>query len=499
MKKDFIKTLIAAGGAIILMLLFSGCTANSDNKQTVKIKGVVMERPERQPFKMPTMEEMMAERGREGGPPGESGGPPAGFPGVGGDEGSIPAVYIDNGRYSAAESKTDVVTAGKITDSYASGVKIDAEGEKIGGVYVKGIGSEYVLSDADIEISGDESGLGGMTSGAASDDHGMLILKNVNITAHGTKRSATSAQNYSTLKVYNSTLIAHGAPFELDTPITEDTTRPFGGNARAHVTMSNSYSYFYYSDIISDGHGALSTDASQGFVYLEANNCKVQTTKSGYGTYADGSCHNYFNNCEFDVASMAAIMAGESDINFRDTKVKCGSYFVMIHAPMGNLAEVTTVRVIGGEIACKETGVLIKSQNAILNFDGVKMTSENGILVKSIVNKDPNATRTEGQKVYGIHATFKNMDVAGDVVREDPDRTMSVYLESTILKGAMKDAIITIDARSKWIATADSEVTIVGNIDLSRIDAPTGVTISAVASQSGTYSLASGGILNVRI
>jgi len=72
---------------------------------------------------------------------------------------------------------------------------------------------------------------------------------------------------------------------------------------------------------------------------------------------------------------------------------------------------------------------------------------------------------------------------------------MTVYLESATLKGAIKDAQISINQRSKWIATADSNVTIVGSVDVSQIDAPAGVTITAVAGESGTHKLAGGGTL----
>jgi hypothetical protein len=142
----------------------------------------------------------------------------------------------------------------------------------------------------------------------------------------------------------------------------------------------------------------------------------------------------------------------------------------------------------------------VKSANAEIVFDGAKVVSESNLLLKSAKSVDPNAAKaanTKGQKVYGIHATFKNMDIAGDVIHtEDKEnRDMTVYLESTTLKGAIKDASIKMNRLSKWIATADSNVTIVGDVDVSQIDAPTGVTITAVASVSGKYKLASCGTL----
>jgi len=220
------------------------------------------------------------------------------------------------------------------------GVKINANNADVGGVFVKGMESEYTLADANIEVSGNAGlGLAGPGSGASAEDFATLTIRNSHITTNGENRNATAAQNHSILKVYNSTLTAHGVPFTPDITNTEQKKQlEIDGNSRAHVTLSNSYSYFYYCTVIADGWAALSTDGSEGFVYLEANNCKVLTVKSGYGTYADGMCHNYINNCDFDVASMAGIIAGEADITFKDTKAKCGTYFTLIHS-IGTPAE----------------------------------------------------------------------------------------------------------------------------------------------------------------
>ena len=509
MEKRFIKSLVATFFSILLVMTFAACSKGTN--QTATIKGVVVEKPVAQPYKMPTMEEMMGSRGsgdaggEQGGAPGgadsatgAAGGPPGGF---GGGSNSTPAVYIDNGKYSMGKSKGGVLTAGGVGDALASGVKINAKEGDIGGVYVKGLKSEYTLSDANIELSGNGTfGLAGPGSGASADDYATLIIRNSTITTSGENRNATAAQNHSILKVYNSTLTANGVPFEPDFTNTEQKKQlEIDGNSRTHVTLSNSYSYFYYCTVIAEGWAALSTDGSNGFVYLEANNCTVKTLKAGYGTYADMGCHVYINNSDFDVASMAGIMTGGADITFKDTKAKCGTYFALMHS-IGTPAEVSTLKVTGGEITSKSPVILIKSANAEISFDDVKMASESGILLKSVISVDPQAAKaadTKGQEVYGIHATFKNMDVSGDIDHsvDKENRTMTVYLESTTLKGAIKDAHISINPLSKWIATADSNVTIDGNVNVSQIDAPKGVTINAVADQSGTYKLAGGGTL----
>lgn len=266
--------------------------------------------------------------------------------------------------------------------------------------------------------------------------------------------------------------------------------------------MDNSKSYFYDSDIIANGWGALSTDSSNGYVYLEADNCNVKTITSGYGAYADHGCHDVFNVCRFNSASMAAIMAGESDITYNNTDATCGTYFMMMHCVMGSPSEKATLRVTGGNIETKDTAILVKSDNADITIDGAKIVSQNGTLLKSVINDDPNRTQVNGQTVSGINATLKNMNLEGNILHEDTERTMSITLMHTTLKGAIKDASIYVDADSKWTATANSQVTLAGSFDVSKIDAPTGVAITAAAGQgcslNGTYTLASGGTLNVQ-
>jgi hypothetical protein len=501
--------------AVLAILLVAAPVFNKDVKKTT-IKGVVVEKPVHQPVRIGSPEEMTAPVGAAGGrggamPAGAGGGPGGGSRGMpGGGSGAVqgmgdsskatPTIYIDDGKYSAAKSKSDGGTAGQVGDKSALGLKLNSKEGNVGGVYVKGLGSEYTIANANIVLSGDGSGLGGPGSGASADDYATLIIRDSNITTNGQNRNATSAQNHSILKVYNSTLTAHGIPFTPDITNTEQKKQlEIDGNSRAHVTLSNSLSFFYYSTIIADGWAALSTDFSDNFVYLEANNCTVKTIKAGYGTYADGGCHVAINSSDFDVASMAGIIAGEADITFRDTKAKCGTYFALIHS-IGSPSEVGTLKVSGGEIACKSPVVLVKSANAEIKFDGVNVTSQSGVLIKSVISVDPQAAKaanTKGQKIYGIQATFKDMDVAGDIDHtvDKENRTMTVYLDCTTLKGAIKEAQVSLNSRSKWIATGNSNVTLIGDVDVSQIDAAAGVIVNAIAGESGTYDLESGGKL----
>ncbi len=497
MTKRSIKFLSILCAILLAAMLCVSCSKSIQGKAA---QGIAVEKYqetfERLPVKLLTMEEMMKKW-----PPksGEAGPAPAAA-----TEKNYAAVYIDKGKYVAKESKKSAVAAGKIEDTAATGVKITAEGSNIGGIYVTGEGPEYSVTDATIELSGDIKGMGGITAGVAAENNAKVTIKNCNITVNGSGRNTVSSTDNSTLKVYNSTLTGIDAPFELkplDDPSLTGASKylEVQGNSRTTITMRNSYTYFYDSTIIADGWGALSTDAGGDFVYMEANNCKVRTIKSGYGAYADLMCHDTFNNCDFDVASMAIVVAGTGDATFNDTKANCGSYFALMHCVTGSHTEIATLNVKGGEISCKKPAVLIRSHNVDVNFDGVKLVSESGILLQTMVNPDPNATPTDGIKVYGVHATFKDMDVAGDIIHEDPARVMSVDLKSTKLSGAINGAYVILDEASKWTATGNSSVTIVGGFNGSQIDAPEGVTITAVAGQSGTYRLPGGGTLILKV
>jgi hypothetical protein len=413
---------------------------------------------------------------------------------------AVPAIRVVDGKYLADKSTPSAVSEGNVTDRYSKDAKISAKTAEVGGVYATGMGTEYILADATIVVDGDgPQGLGGPNGGAGADDHATMIIRNCNITTTGTWRTATSVQNYSVLKVYNSTLKANGVPFTPNFAATGQKTQlEIDGNSRCHVTLSNSYSYFYYSTIIAEGWAALSTDSADGFVYLEANDCTVKTLKAGYGTYADGNCHNVLNRCTFDVAGMAGIIAGEADIAFTEPKAKCGTYFALIHN-IFDPNDVGTLKVTGGEIETKQPAILVKSANTDILLQGVKVKSDVGVLIRSTMSVDPHAAtaaKTKGMNVYGIHAILKDMDAAGDILHEDKEnRGMTVYLEAATLKGAIKDASIKMDRLSKWIATKDSNVTLIGDVEVSQIDAPAGVTITAVATTSGTYKLASCGTL----
>ena len=91
------------------------------------------------------------------------------------------------------------------------------------------------------------------------------------------------------------------------------------------------------------------------------------------------------------------------------------------------------------------------------------------------------------------------MELCGDILHEDTNRQMAVTLKHATVKGAIRDAFVTMDIASRWYATADSNVKLVGSVTADQLDAPEGVTIYAESeAELNSGMLASGGKLVVK-
>jgi hypothetical protein len=266
--------------------------------------------------------------------------------------------------------------------------------------------------------------------------------------------------------------------------------------------MGNSRAYFYDSKILAHSWAALSTDGSKGDLYLEANNCDVICDTVGYGTYADGGCHNVLNDCRISVDTHVAIIAGDAWVKLNRCTVNSNQYGAMLHGVRGHYTETTECHIVGGDWDVGEALFFVKSENVYLKLDGAKVKTGK-YLIHAIVNDDEAATKVPDDmkgKCYGVNAILANGTYVGDVVHEDTDRTMNVSLLNASLQGTITDAYIQL-INSRWTATGDSAVCLVGKTAVESMDALAGVTICAVAGEGcslqGQYTLASGGKLVV--
>lgn len=395
-----------------------------------------------------------------------------------------------------------VLFGGTLEGSGARDLKIVAYCGHEGGIYAEGAATDLTVDRAYISLRGDGEGIGGPASGAAAKFGAKLTLNNAVITTTGRTRYATAAEEGSILRVYDSVLWAHGIPFGGDLPAPDalmSTPPPpleIGGNTRTHCTMSNSQSFFTRCKILCDGWAALSTESSEGYVYLEANDCDIICTKDGYGAYADPGCHDVFTRCRLDMARMAAILAGNCDMTFTDCSAHCGTYFALMHCVNGWQEEVGELTVTGGQIRTEQACFLVKSANTHIALTGVEISSAAGVLVHTIVNADPCATKVTGP-VYGVNVCLTDMSAKGDLLHGDTTREMWVTLRSTTLTGAIQNAHLRLDPGSRWIATADSRITLLGDANPAQFDAPTGVTITVLGGTTAQVALPGGGRLVV--
>ncbi len=415
-------------------------------------------------------------------------------------------VLIDNGAYVPEKSSLAPILSGKVTATKASGLKIRSSQDKFNALYVSGGSSDFTLSNSTISLKGtggdDASGIG---SAVLAGNGGTLTLRHVKIVTSAPVASAAVATTHATLRVYDSELITHGGALPAGYkphigPGMMEAPPPLGitGTARAVNTTVGASSYYYDTKIISDGWGALSTDA--GGKYVECNRCLLKTIHSGYGTYSDNGITVVVNDSKIRSATFVSIVAGTGKLALNTVDARSGTHGIMIHSVMGRPAEVGTLTIKGGVVATKESSIWVKSANADITADGVTFQPANGIILESIINTDPNATKASADSP-GIVATFRDSSLNGAILGNDSQRKVSVILENTRLNGPVHNAGLTLESGAAWTAPANSEVVLLKGT-VSQIDAPAGVTISARATPdilaAGDYRLAAGGTLTVR-
>ncbi len=427
------------------------------------------------------------------------------------------AVEIAGGRaFRHLEYKASI--SGEIGDAEARGVTFRTDTPELCGFLVR-TNSRYAITDSVFTAFGngrnDFIGNGALLM---TDDFAQAVVRGCSFETTGCVRPCTAAGLESVLKVYESKLKANGGehpPGYVDTfqyglegglghiRGDEDNFTGMGGNSRPHMSLNNSRSYFYDCEVVSDGWAALSTDSVHGRLYLEANRCSMKVLHNGYSTWSDTGSTVVYNDCDVNCASLLYVITGEASITVNNCRSRSGRYGVNMQTNANDssccLGELS---VNGGSFSTGRECVRVFSQNAYIQFNGVELHSDKGVLLHSMVNPRPRtAAVREDELVYGIKAVFSEMDMDGDILHEDPHRTMALTLISSSLRGRVCDAYISLLEGSHWFATGDSFVGIVGDAKLSQFDAPAGVTINAVGAGActlcGEFSLPSGGKLVV--
>ena len=416
------------------------------------------------------------------------------------------AVRIENNALAAEKSKLspEGVTAAGIT-----GVEITSDEPKLNAIYVE-YTKDFTIKDCKIDIAGvGEDDFAGIGSGVMVNRDSDVVLENLDIHTAGAGRSCTTSTGGSNVIIRNCRLVTEGGPLPEDyvPKIGMGMLEPppgleIGGSSRAHLSMDHSKTYIYDTTVEAAGWAALSTDACNDYVYLEANNCDLTVKDKGYGIYVDGDCHAFLNNCRINAATHASILAEECDLTLNNCTAVAGKYLTMVHAIYQATGEVSQLTVHGGSYETGIESLLLRSCNTYVDLVGTQIKSKSGVLVRAIKNPDDHATVVgEDEIVYGNNIVMSYMNAEGDLLNEDPERSMKITLTCTNLKGGIDKAYIMLDAASLWTATKDSTVVLTGDCRISQFDALEGVTITAEAGEgcplAGEYVLASGGKLVV--
>ena len=273
-----------------------------------------------------------------------------------------------------------------------------------------------------------------------------------------------------------------------------------GSRARGIQPQGKSITYLYDTAIVSRTWGAWSTDSARSNLDLVAYK-SLGYSQGGYGAYADTSCHLYLygsqvagysdgivasNNGEIyavasDSQETSATLRGfmeknpgDRDLSWTDfyegeasaepqeSAITGGQTAVQFHMPdMGHSGakngQKATLYMDGGRLETDEfllgggldnlsaynrryagACIVTKSTQVSAYLRGVEMESWSGELIHTMINSDSNVNDiADGDEALGSDIVFQDMNVAGDIVNDDYQRTLRLTLANTTLTGAI--------------------------------------------------------------
>lgn len=203
--------------------------------------------------------------------------------------------------------------------------------------------------------------------------------------------------------------------------------------------MDNSESYFYGCEIYAEAWAALSTDSSGGYVYLEADDSKIDVGGNGYVVYADNGCHVVLNRCQISSGNVFGIQDGDSSIQFRDVNGACKGYGFLVHGGMSDLTAIGTIRMENCDLLSAGPMFRCKSTNVDIYLKDCRLTCTKGIILETMLTDDEfyYKTRAHSPKEYGVQFTFEGMELFGDLCCSDPERKTCLNFVDTALTGAI--------------------------------------------------------------
>lgn len=322
----------------------------------------------------------------------------------------------------------------------------------------------------------------------------ILVLENTYLWTEGFKRTNLFADDGDALIVVrDSRIVSPGAEnYKLG-------WQALYGGARCTLLQAGD-SWFYNSEIVTEGWGGLAIDSSPN-LDLYAVNTTVDVLGGGYISYTpgDGSINFYGvlgNSAQYGVfvtgnstaylhstddldETAAAYMteedeAAESVTGDGRTYLTADYAAYLVHQGGANSTTTEAYLFAENSVLSTETELYIsdnshflndsyggtswfwselwrgstcvaRSTNATFEFDNVELISRTGVIFQSVVNwegADKSFSLEAGDEAVGNSLIMRNMDVTGDIRNDDIYRNLYVDITDTIITGAMVSTTI---------------------------------------------------------
>jgi hypothetical protein len=390
-------------------------------------------------------------------------------------------IYVDDGRYVPDKSVAAAISAGRVTDGKAQDIVIDSVGKEFNGIIVTGR-STYAISNPKINFTGNgRNDFDGLGAAIKVDGHATVSIDHATIRTHGVARTAIWVGDYGTATINNSDIeVADGTlPADyswswLDPSQSRDvmleTPWMLGirGDNRATLVVANGTVHYNHTHIRAEAWGALSTDDPKGEIKLYANDCLIETIRSGYGAYTVGNTLDSFSNTRFEVADYGLIMASGSALFTNGSVVKSRRIGVMAHGGASGSLTINKNSVFSTDKAV----IQLKSSSPDIRVDRARLHSRSGVILEAFVNDDPNnggggppppAAASDAapgappppppvqtglynapHKTKDIEAYFSNVDLRGDFVNALTAQSgLNLHLVHAHIVGALTTATAT--------------------------------------------------------
>lgn len=388
-------------------------------------------------------------------------------------------IYVDDGAYIPGKSVAAAVSAGRVTDRAANNIVINSHGKEFNGIVITGT-SNFAINRPAINFTGNgRNDFDGLGAAIKVDGHSNVTIDHATLRTKGVTRTAiwvgdhgTATINNSDIEVADGTLPADYSWSWLDPAQSKDvmleTPWMLGirGNNRATLVVADGTVHYNHTHIRAEAWGALSTDNPKGEIKLYANDCVIETVRSGYGAYTVGNTLDSFSNTRFEVADYGLIMASGSALFTNGSVVNSRRIGVMAHGGASGTLTVNNGSVIRAEKAV----IQLKSSSPDIVVEDAKLISKSGVILEAFVNDDPDnggsgpppassAPAAAGapppppvkagrynapHKTKDIVARFKNVNLHGDFINALTAQSgLDMHLVHAHISGAITTATAT--------------------------------------------------------